>query len=350
MRIAMYHSRLPTPGRKPGGAEVYVHRLAVALAERGHEVVVYRYSGPSDGHVPYGQKPLRPAWFGDSKLLRQYGTSLRMNAWPLDGFDVLHTFGDDWFFRRRRIPTVRTFLGAAVFEAATATSRKRKLDQLVLAGLEQVAARLATAAFGIGLESQALAGKDGILDSGIAQQPPRSDKELADAPTILFVGTWAGRKRGALLHDVFTREIRLAVPGARLVMVSDDAAPAPGVELLREPTNERLTALYREAWVFCLPSAYEGFGLPYLEAMSHGVPTVSTPNLGAVRILGGGGGALVEESRLGAELVALLKDAGARERLGSAGRTRAKDFSWDRVVDDHERAYTLARERFSRTR
>ena len=44
MRIAMYHFSLPQPGRKPGGVEVFVDRLANAMVGRGHEVEVLTYS------------------------------------------------------------------------------------------------------------------------------------------------------------------------------------------------------------------------------------------------------------------------------------------------------------------
>ena len=48
---------------------------------------------------------------------------------------------------------------------------------------------------------------------------------------------------------------------------------------------ERLIELYQQAWLFCLPSSYEGFGVPYIEAMSCGTPVVATPNAGAREVL-----------------------------------------------------------------
>ena len=92
--------------------------------------------------------------------------------------------------------------------------------------------------------------------------------EKEPTPTILFVGTYEHRKRGRLLMEVFADEVRPTMPDARLWMVCSDAPPAPGVEVLGRLTDEELAERYRRAWVFCLPSTYEGFGVPYIEAMA----------------------------------------------------------------------------------
>ena len=348
MNVALYHCRLPAPGRKPGGAEVYVDRLARALGRRGHEVTVLSYDEAAPGDGGYAVRALRPRTFAEHKLARQYLTPLRMNAWRLDGHDVLHLFGDDWLYVRRRLPTVRTFLGSALFEMATATSARRRADQALLTGLEWASSRLATAAYGIGVESHALGGRDGILDPGVTLAPS-GERRPSAAPSVLFVGTWAGRKRGELLQRAFA-DVRRAVPDAELWMVSDRAAPAAGVRHVAVPGDAELADLYRRAWIFCLPSSYEGFGLPYLEAMAAGCPVVATPNGGAVRVLGEAAGRIVEPAGLGAALTALLTDAPERERLAQAGRARAAHFTWNAAVDQHEAAYRLAVDRWRRRR
>jgi phosphatidylinositol alpha-mannosyltransferase len=348
MRIAMYHSLLPTGDRKPGGVEVYVHRLACALAERGHDVVVHAYAGPDEGTVPYRLQRLRPRRLGNSKVGRQYPGSALLNLHAWGGCDVLHLHGDDWFLVRRDVATVRTFHGSALFEALTATSLRRRVDQFVVLGLEQFSRRLATAAFGVGPDSELLLGRDGTLPSGTAA--PEQDETARNArPSILFVGTWAGRKQGRLLWHQFGEVVRPAVPGAELWMVSDRCEPAPGVRWYRYVTDEELASLYRRAWVFCVPSSYEGFGLPYVEAMSHGTPVVSTPNFGALSVLGGAG-RIVDRHRIGSALVELLQHPDQRRRLAELGRARARDFAWSRVVDEHERAYRLAIERWAERR
>jgi glycosyltransferase involved in cell wall biosynthesis len=352
MNIAMYHCRLPDEGRKPGGAEIYVDRLASALGQRGHEVEVWTFvSPPSKPH--YQVRRLRPRQIGEKKVLRQYVAPWLLNAHAFKRFEVMHLFGDDWFYLRRRLPTVRTFLGSAVFEAATATSLKRRLDQRALFALEQVSARLATACYGIGLDSELLYPTEGVLPSGV-EGVPAEMRQPADDPTILFVGTWHGRKRGRLLHDLFQSEIRPQIPNAQLWMVADAAPETVGVTWFPHPTDAELHDLYRRAWIFCLPSRYEGFGLPYLEAAAHGMPVVSTPNSGALALMGTSedglaAGVVVSDERLSAALIRLLDSEDLRQELGARARKRARDFGWDRAVELHERAYQLAIERWAAT-
>jgi glycosyltransferase involved in cell wall biosynthesis len=97
------------------------------------------------------------------------------------------------------------------------------------------------------------------------------------------------------------------------------------------------------AWVFCLPSTYEGLGIPYLEAMSCGVAVVATPNPGAEDLLRlGSSGLVVEDACLGETIVSVIQSEAVRARLSEAGRARAADFTWDHVGAEYERAYARA--------
>src|SRR5581483_8941283 len=123
------------------------------------------------------------------------------------------------------------------------------------------------------------------------------------------VGTYKNRKRGHLLMEAFTRQIRPAVPEAELWMVCSDAPAAPGVTVHGRVSEKELAELYSRAWVFCLPSSYEGFGVPYIEAMASGTPVVATPNPGSLEVLDGGRcGVIVDPDELGDALIALLRD------------------------------------------
>src|SRR3954447_6158946 len=187
----MYHCRLPEPGRKPGGVEVFVDRLARALAARGHDVTMHTFSNGLPP-APYTVRTMRPVRAGANPILRQYVAPWLMNVRPRMDFDVFHFHGDDWFCFRRPIPTVRTFYGSALLESLNATSFKRRLDQGLLFLLEQVAGRLADARYGIGPDSRLLYRADGVLQIGV--DPPDGERQPTSTPSILFIGTWDGRK------------------------------------------------------------------------------------------------------------------------------------------------------------
>lgn len=347
MRIAMYHFSLPQAGRKPGGVEVFVDRLAEAMASRGHEVVVFTYSQAPAG-AGYRTRRLRPHATEHRRLLRQYGSPWLLNLQSFAGFDVAHFHGDDWFFFRRRLPVVRTFHGSALLEARSATSLKRRLDKGLIFPLELLANRLATASYGVGVDSETIYQTAGLLNLGIERAAAAPNP--SPRPSILFVGTWEGRKRGAFLHDVFRREILPAIPGAELWMVSDRCEETEGVRWIEAPSDIELSTLMSQAWAFCLPSSYEGFGIPYLEAMAHGVPAIGTPNPGARMLLGDGCGVLAEDAELGQRLIEVLSDAALRESLVAKGAERLLEYSWERMAARHEDAYLRAIESWSSRR
>jgi phosphatidylinositol alpha-mannosyltransferase len=345
MRIAMFHANLPEPGRKPGGVEVLVHRLATKLADRGNEVEVLTYSSaPADARYRVRRLSYRRAENG--RFERQYVAPWLLNFQDFSGFDVAHFHGDDWFFFRRRVPVVRTFHGSALLEARSATSLQRRLDKSLIYPLELLAARLATSSYGVGTDSAEIYRTDGLLPPGV--DLTRSQAARTENPTILFVGSWSGRKRGEALHRAFVKEVRPALPGAELWMVSDRCEPAEGVRWIETPSDAELVDLYAGAWTFCLPSSYEGFGIPYLEAMAQGTPVLATPNPGAEMLLDGGRyGVLCGVDELGARLRELLGDAERRASLGAQGTLRAEEYSWERIAERHEAAYRDAISRWS---
>ena len=323
MHIAFFSTSLPEPHRKPGGVDVHVQRLADRLVERGHRLDMYTFS-PSIREANYRHIQMQPASL-------RYRTAARMTVIPLllnrlaPEAEVLHLHGDDWFFFRRNLPTVRTFYGSALWEARTAARMRRRLSSGLIFGLEILASRLATASYGIAPDSGRAFATRGTLPPAVEIAP--APTERAQRPTILFVGTWTGRKRGRLLAEVFVKEVLPAIPDAKLVMVSDHADAMPGVEHVERPSDERLAVLMQEAWVMCLPSTYEGFGIPYIEAMAAGTAVVATPNLGARYVLDDGkAGLLCNKGELGVALVRMLGDSDRVQRLRKAAGSRQRIF------------------------
>jgi glycosyltransferase involved in cell wall biosynthesis len=349
MDIALFHATLPQEGRKRGGVEVAVHRLAAALAARPDDrVTVYSTDAPPAG-APYHHERLGSRVPGvDSTLGRLVALPLLLNGVDFGRHDVLHLHGDDWFFVRRRLPTLRTLHGSALREAQTATSWRRRALQYATFPLEHLSARLAGTALAVGRDAAALYRAPVVVDNGVDLGAFRPGPK-GPVPTILFVGTWAGRKRGHLIHEVFRDQVRPAVPGAELVMVSDRCDPAPGVRHVPHPSDEELAELYRSAWVFAYPSAYEGFGIAYVEAMASGTAVVTTTNDGARHVLDDGRYGVVSDGRaFGDDVVRLLRDEPARRAMEAAGLRRAERFSWPAVAAAHRDLYERAVRRHGR--
>src|SRR5690349_13497196 len=116
----MFSTSLPEPEFKPGGVDVLIERLCNELVVRGHEVRMHSFSPEPSGFLGEFVK-LRPERWRRSPIFRMMCAPLAFNGVSLKGLDVLHLHGDDWFFARRRLPTVRTFYGSARHEARTAT-------------------------------------------------------------------------------------------------------------------------------------------------------------------------------------------------------------------------------------
>jgi glycosyltransferase involved in cell wall biosynthesis len=103
-----------------------------------------------------------------------------------------------------------------------------------------------------------------------------------------------------------------------------------GLTLLGHVDDDALPGLYTGAQAFVLPSLYEGFGLPVLEAMACGTPVLAA-NTSALPETCGGAARLVDGDWAGA-VEDLLGDADARADLRRKGLERAAAFTWERTA------------------
>ncbi|MBC7671718.1 MAG: glycosyltransferase family 4 protein, partial [Polaromonas sp.] len=153
---------------------------------------------------------------------------------------------------------------------------------------------------------------------------------------VLAVGAAERRKNLGLLARAMPRVIA-AHPGVTLVLAGprrDAQVPVGDVAWSRTlgfVSDEELAALYREAAVFVMPSTYEGFGLPVLEAMRLGTPVIcargsSLPEVAGDAALWVDGD---DDSDLAHKISQLLSDHELAARMRAASRQQAARFSWD---------------------
>lgn len=349
MRIAMLGRALPRPNYA-GGVSGQMHLLSEALVARQHEVTVYALNPPPEESryqyrrihipravraIPRGELYLAPWW---------------MSQVPFDDHDVVHAHGDDHFVRTK-LPIVRTFYGSARAEARNSTKLTHRLYHWSMVPLERISERRATQVVSISYSTERyLKGPAPVIPCGYEPGVFFAKGPKSPSPSILFVGDLGTRKRGDLLVRIFGQQIRSTVSEAELWMVTSDQVTGPGIRWFGRLGSATLAQLYRQAWVFCLPSSYEGFGVPYIEAMASGTPVVATPNGGAEEVLDGGrAGRIVKDCDLGNELVALLTNDVTRASLAAAGLEWVKQYEIARIAEQYEAIYKAVIQRRDET-
>jgi phosphatidyl-myo-inositol alpha-mannosyltransferase len=253
--------------------------------------------------------------------------------------DLLITHGDSLLMALKGIPVIRVMHGSALGEMLSAKTPWRFFMQFGVYLQE-----LLTALFYSGCVANSynatrynpLVRRVIPLGINLTDFYPDPDQKTP-TPSILFVGTLDGRKRGQKLVEWFCEAIRPKHPEATLDIVGPRGPEVAGVTYYTGIATSELALLYRRAWVYASPSTYEGFGLPYVEAMASGTPVVASPNPGSREILDGGRyGRLADDSQFSEAIVELLSNARARNDLGARGLARSKNYSLAQMLDSYE--------------
>jgi len=189
---------------------------------------------------------------------------------------------------------------------------------------------------------------------------PTLEKLGIAGPYLLYLGGFDQRKNIPVLLKAYARardslrDISLVIAG-RLPVQDTTFTPDPqriarglGIEdrvhLTGFVTEEDKPALYSGATAFCFPSAYEGFGLPVLEAISCGTPAIVASGSSLKEVAGPGGLEVPsgDSSALARGLIRVATDRVFREELSEAGLEQAARFSWRRTAAQTLAAYEQA--------
>ncbi|MBI2613602.1 MAG: glycosyltransferase family 4 protein [Candidatus Levybacteria bacterium] len=178
---------------------------------------------------------------------------------------------------------------------------------------------------------------------------------------ILFVGTLQPRKNIVRLIEAFSRichpersegsrdssakpqnDISLVIVGKK-GWLYDEILEAPSkfgvekrVKFLDFVEDKDLPLLYKKALCFALPSLYEGFGLPVLEAMKYGCPVVIS-SVSSLPEVGGDAALYVDPLSVGdiaKKLELIINDNDLRQSLIKKGHEQVKKFSWEKTAKE----------------
>lgn len=161
---------------------------------------------------------------------------------------------------------------------------------------------------------------------------------------ILFVGTLQPRKNLEILVDAFAKfiqtnkDFKLVIVGKKGWLYKNIFKKVKTMNLQGKViftdhvTDEELIWLYKNAFCLVLPSLYEGFGIPVLEAMSYSCPTVLSMTSSLPEI--GDDASLYFDPKKSDDLLeklnSLKNNTKLRKELILKGRQRIKDFSWEK--------------------
>jgi len=177
---------------------------------------------------------------------------------------------------------------------------------------------------------------------------------LPSDPFILYVGRFDPYKNVVGLIRSFNRFCRDRKDNPRLVLaghldprypeaiqIVEELGLQARVSFLDGATEEELIQLYSAARILILPSLYEGFGLPPLEAMACGTPVIASDR-GSLPEVVGDAGLIIDpegEDSIAGAIERLWESDTLRSELREKGLRRAKDFSWEKTARETLKVY-----------
>ena len=355
----------------------YGRQLAARLPVRHLELVKERTSSGDFG-LPWLHRDALPQLLGDARTVRDLRRAVRQSGGlvhlphhhtarygPLLGAPYVLTVHDliRWYDAH---PRAHPEAGAVAPFISVPTSRDRFWLGRDHAAVARAAAIIAVSETTkrdlvrhLGVPPQRVHVVYEGIDHALFRPVPR---RLADPPYLLFVGAEHPRKNLAALlralaelkRDPLLGDLRLVKVGAagtaeapfraatRMLMRELGLRLGPDVVLVDEHVpDEDLPAYYSGAACFVLPSRYEGFGFPPLEAMACGCPAVVSTAGSLPEVTGGAAltAAPSDVPALASAIRRVLLEPGVASDLRARGLAQAARFSWDRAARATQQVY-----------
>jgi glycosyltransferase involved in cell wall biosynthesis len=366
MRIGI-DSRLPYYQR--GGISKYIRLLISSIAEIDHanDYVIFHQRKDSASYLPVNRSNFRPAnlWTPCHHRIERWSLSAELLPHRLD---VLHSpdFIPPAFGAKSKVITIHDLNFVHYPDFLTEDSRRYYLDQITWA--VEHADRISADSFHTknDLISILNVPADKITTIHLAADPVFSDKQAKGAIAstlehfslpkdfILFVGTLSPRKNISNLLLAYSQlimsesiDLPLVLVGARgwlyqeLFDLVKTLEIEQNVRHINNATDIQLSHLYSAASILTLPSHYEGFGFPVLEAMHCGCPVISSDRASLPEVAGDAA-ILLDPDDIDAwsqSIESLLSDTETQKQMIEKGYRQANNFSWTNTARETVKIY-----------